>query len=196
MRLAVFCAHIMLKSNSLIAFAFQISFVLGLNLLCKGVGIYKMGQQLPKRIKTVWRLQAGFNLLIDIGIVVGIIVCHYFFSWPTWLIWVASLLAMMAAIIQFTLIPYRYQFWRYQLSDHDVEITTGFFVRKTTAVPILRIQDVTLSAGPLLQFNHLQSVKIHTAAAVHEIGGVDHATATKLKNQIMNLAKEEDVYDS
>ena len=62
MRLAVFCAHIMLKSNSLIAFAFQISFVLGLNLLCKGVGIYKMGQQLPKRIKTVWRLQAGLKI--------------------------------------------------------------------------------------------------------------------------------------
>ena len=170
--------------------------MLGLNLLCEGVGIYKMGQQLPKRIKTVWRLQAGFNLLIDIGIVVGIIVCHYLFSWPAWLIWVASLLAIVAAIIQFTLIPYRYQFWRYQLSEHDVEITTGFFVRKTTAVPILRVQDVTLSAGPLLHFKHLQSVKIHTAAAVHEIGGVDHATATQLKNQIMNLAKEENVYDS
>ena len=91
-------------------FAFQISFMLGLNLLCEGVGIYKMGQQLPKRIKTVWRLQAGLNLLIDIGIVVGIIVCHYLFSWPAWLIWVASLLAIVAAIIQFTLIPYRYQF--------------------------------------------------------------------------------------
>jgi membrane protein YdbS with pleckstrin-like domain len=75
-------------------------------------------------------------------------------------------------------------------------MTTGFFIKKTTAVPILRIQDVTLSAGPLLQFKKLQSVKIHTAAAVHEIGGVDRQTATKLKTKIMDLAKEEDVYES
>jgi membrane protein YdbS with pleckstrin-like domain len=47
-----------------------------------------------------------------------------------------------------------------------------------------------------LQFKKLQSVKIHTAAAVHEIGGVDRQTATKLKTKIMDLAKEEDVYES
>lgn len=157
---------------------------------------YKMGQQLPEKIKTVWRLQAAVNLLITVGIVIGVVVCHYFFAWPVWLIWVVAVVGVIFSSVEFSLIPYRYQFWRYQISGHDVEITTGFFVRQTTAVPILRIQDVTLSAGPLLQLNKLQSVKIHTAAAVHEIGGVDLATATQLKNQIMDLAKEEDVYDS
>ena len=153
-----------------------------------------MGQQLPESIKSVWRLQASLNLLIGMIIIVGMLCGFYFLKWPMWIVAIIAAIFIVFSIGEFILISY--QFWRYQISDHDVEVTTGFFVRKTTAVPILRIQDVTLSAGPLLQFKKLQSVKIHTAAAVHEIGGVDHQTATSLKTKIMDLAKEEDVYDS
>lgn len=155
-----------------------------------------MGQQLPESIKSVWRLQASLNLLIEMIIIVGMLCGFYFLKWPMWIVAIIAAIFIIFSIAEFILISYHYQFWRYQISDHDVEVTTGFFVRKTTAVPILRIQDVTLSAGPLLQFKKLQSVKIHTAAAVHEIGGVDHQTATSLKTKIMDLAKEEDVYDS
>lgn len=155
-----------------------------------------MGQQLPESIKSVWRLQVSLNLLIEMIIIVGMLCGFYFLKWPMWIVAIIAAIFIIFSIGEFILISYRYQFWRYQISDHDVEVTTGFFVRKTTAVPILRIQDVTLSAGPLLQFKKLQSVKIHTAAAVHEIGGVDHQTATSLKTKIMDLAKEEDVYDS
>lgn len=54
-------------------------------------------------------------------------------------------------------------------------------------------KNVTLQAGPLFQFFHLQSVKIETAAAAHEIAGVLPETATQLKKQLMELAQEEDV---
>jgi membrane protein YdbS with pleckstrin-like domain len=155
-----------------------------------------MGQQLPESIKSVWRLQASLNLLIEIIVIVGMVCGFYFLKWPMWIIAIIAMIGIIFSVGEFILIPYSYQFWRYQISDHDVEMTTGFFIKKTTAVPILRIQDVTLSAGPLLQFKKLQSVKIHTAAAVHEIGGVDRQTATKLKTKIMDLAKEEDVYES
>ncbi|WP_165314539.1 PH domain-containing protein [Weissella sagaensis] len=155
-----------------------------------------MRQQLPESIKSVWRLQASLNLLIEIIVIVGMVCGFYFLKWPMWIVAIIAMIGIIFSVGEFILIPYRYQFWRYQISDHDVEMTTGFFIKKTTAVPILRIQDVTLSAGPLLQFKKLQSVKIHTAAAVHEIGGVDRQTATKLKTKIMDLAKEEDVYES
>jgi membrane protein YdbS with pleckstrin-like domain len=136
-----------------------------------------MGQQLPESIKSVWRLQASLNLLIEIIVIVGMVCGFYFLKWPMWIIAIIAMIGIIFSVGEFILIPYRYQFWRYQISDHDVEMTTGFFIKKTTAVPILRIQDVT-------------------AAAVHEIGGVDRQTATKLKTKIMDLAKEEDVYES
>ena len=150
-------------------------------------------QHLPERIKKVWRISALLSLVVGsvMCAVIYLVVDH--FDWPGWINYIAWTLVLLDFAVELLIIPYRYRFWLYQITTTDVEIESGFFLHKQTAIPISRIQNVTLQAGPLFQFFHLQSVKIETAAAAHEIAGVLPETATQLKKQLMELAQEEDV---
>lgn len=149
-----------------------------------------MQTQLPVQIKRVWRLRA----LIDGGIwviVAGALwLANHLWDWPWWLMAIALGLGVIHVSSHLVLIPYRYAFWRYQITPDDVVLQSGFIFRKTEAIPIARIQNVTLEQGPLLRGQHLQSVKVQTAATTHEIAGVEVSVADALREQIMQLAKE------
>ncbi|WP_154815843.1 PH domain-containing protein, partial [Lactiplantibacillus plantarum] len=64
------------------------------------------------------------------------------------------------------------------------------FCQKKKARTIARIQNVTLEAGPLLQWQELQQVNIETASTAHVIDGVTRPVADQLRNQILQLAQE------
>lgn len=153
----------------------------------------KSTQRLPKKIKKVWQLSALLSLVIGLVVWAIVVWAVGHFDWPKWIDHIFLALVLLDFVTELLVIPYRYRFWLYQITSTDVEIESGFFLHKQTAIPISRIQNVTLQAGPLFQFFHLQSVKIETAAAAHEIAGVLPETATQLKKQLMELAQEEDV---
>ncbi|MCF7523139.1 PH domain-containing protein [Levilactobacillus brevis] len=66
----------------------------------------------------------------------------------------------------------------------------GFIFQERIAIPIARVQNVTLSAGPLLQWQHLTKVTVATASTSHSIDGLELADAERLREQIMRLAQE------
>lgn len=151
---------------------------------------------LPAKVKKVWRLSALIILAVGLlawAILAGVI--HYF-DWPGWLNYPLGALVLGDFIIEFALVPYRYRFWLYRLTPTAVEIESGFFSHRQTAVPISRIQNVTLQAGPLFQYFGLRTVEIATAATSHEIAGVLPETAEQLKQQLMALAQQEAQNDS
>ncbi len=100
------------------------------------------------------------------------------------------MVAVIDLIVELTLVPYRYSFWLYTLTDNAVELRSGFIFRKLISIPIARVQDVTLSAGPILQFQKLQEIRITTASTSHKIDGVEPAVGEQLRKQIMKLAVE------
>lgn len=153
----------------------------------------KKSQHLPERIKKVWKISALLSLVVGsvMCAVIYWVVDH--FDWPGWINYIAWTLVLLDFVVELLIIPYRYRFWLYQITTTDVEIESGFFLHKQTAIPISRIQNVTLQAGPLFQLFHLQSVKIETAAAAHEIAGVLPESAVQLKQRLMELTQEEDV---
>lgn len=153
------------------------------------------GQALPAKIKTVWRVSAGCSLLVGLVVTGGFMAAAKWWQWSPifWLICVS--LTVLDVAIELALIPYRYRFWRYQISAQEVEIESGFFFHQQTAIPINRIQNVTLEAGPILQWQQLQTVSIETAATSHKIKSVLPETASQLKQQIMTLAMEATPYD-
>ncbi|GBG94770.1 membrane protein [Ligilactobacillus salitolerans] len=153
-------------------------------------------QQLPVKIKQVWRLEVGISLVVGLILAAGMFFAVYFWHWAQWLNYIIVPLTLLDCGIESALIPYRYRFWRYQITASDVEIEAGFFWHKQVAIPISRIQNVTLEAGPLLQLFGLQKVKVETAAAAHEISGVLPKQAELLKKQIMELAQEGEDNDS
>ncbi|WP_180368397.1 PH domain-containing protein, partial [Oenococcus oeni] len=56
--------------------------------------------------------------------------------------------------------------------------------------PIARVQNVTLSAGPVLQWQKPEKVVVATASSSHKIDGLKDDTARRLRDQIMHLALE------
>lgn len=147
-------------------------------------------QQLPAQIKRIWALSAVGSLCVGVIITVGLGVANWLWNWPSWLVWVALGLTITEFIVELALVLYRYRFSEYVITDNAVEIQSGFIFRNRIAIPIARIQNVTLKAGPLMQWQHLEQVVIATAATTHDIEGVQTAVATRLRELIMARAME------
>ncbi|MCX2455828.1 PH domain-containing protein [Lacticaseibacillus nasuensis] len=149
-----------------------------------------MGEQLPASIKQVWRLHAVIWGGVWLVIALGLTVAHGLWHWPLWLAGIFLAIGLLHPLLQFSFIPYRYAFGRYLITETAVYLRSGFVFRKEEAVPISRIQNVTLEAGPLLASKGLQEVQIETASTQHSIAGVTTAVAGQLRDRIMQLAQE------
>lgn len=149
-------------------------------------------EQLPRQITHVWQLTAVVTAIIigAIGggsLAIGLSNSLSFFTVCGWLI-IGNALVILIAML--ALVPYRWRFWTYRISDRDVELHKGYFFRKQIVIPIARVQNVTLDQGPFLRWQKLQEIAIVTAATSHKIDGVSPETAEQLKELIMKLAKE------
>lgn len=148
-----------------------------------------MTEQLPRQIKAVWRYSAWISGAVGLLISAGLWVASVYWHWWLWL-WIAAIiLSVLDVIVELALIPYRYAFWRYRITDNAVYLKNGVIFQHEIAVPISRIQNVTLAAGPLLQLNKLQSVTVETAASGYKIDGVTSDVADQLRDRIMVLAQ-------
>ncbi|MDN6900207.1 PH domain-containing protein [Oenococcus sicerae] len=146
--------------------------------------------KLPARIKITWLISALGNLCLLVIINIAIFFASRFWHLPAFIIYLVAALTLVAAFINFLSIPYRYRFWQYTITENAVEMQSGFVFRQRIAIPITRVQNVTLSAGPILQWQKLQKVTVATASTQHDIDGLEPITAEKLRDQIMDLAVE------
>lgn len=149
-----------------------------------------MGEALPEAMRTVWRVRAAIDAALWGGGIVGCAVAIGRWHWPWWLVLGPVLGLLLHPGLQLLLVPYRYAFWRYLITPEAVYLKRGYVFRSEEAVPISRVQNVTLTAGPLLRWQHLQAVQIETASTTHEIAGVTETVAAALRKRIMVLAQE------
>ncbi|MFT9266658.1 PH domain-containing protein [Oenococcus sp.] len=145
-------------------------------------------QQLPKKIQITWFVHACANLILSLIILAAIYLAGHAWHWPIWFVYIITTTIALGTISELVSIPYRYRFWQYRITEDAVEMQSGFIFRKRIAIPISRVQNVTLSAGPLLQWQKMQKVTVATASSTHTIDGLDNAKAEKLRDQIMALA--------
>lgn len=146
--------------------------------------------QLPPRIKRIWGISA-LGSLVALLVISGLLwLTHHYWDWSIWITVFALILTVIEPLIEAALIPYRYRFTRYHITDLAVEMQAGFIFQKRVAIPIARVQNVTLNAGPLLQWQKLTKVSIATASTSHDIEGLELPEAERLREQIMRLAQE------
>lgn len=155
--------------------------------------------QMPERIKKVWR-QSNYlltGILLGIGgIVTGILAYFQRLQGPLiWLVGAWFVLTLGIFFVSQALIGYRYAFHRYEITGEDLAFQAGFIFRKTTYVPINRIQHVETEQGPFLRRENLMEIVVHTAATNHRLAGLDVTEALALREQIIQLVKvaKEDV---
>lgn len=120
----------------------------------------------------------------------------YYYSYkvepiPQYTLW--SLLATMLVVylVNALVVPkIRWQRWRYDITENEIDLQRGFFIRKRTVIPINRIQHVDTSQGPIYRKLGLSSVKVSTAATTHEIPALDDETAADVRNKISLLVRK------
>lgn len=147
-------------------------------------------EQLPSQIKAVWTYSALISGGVGLLISLALWLTHVYLNWWFWLPLAAVGLSLLDVIVELAVIPYRYAFSRYRITETAVYVRTGVFFKHEIAVPINRIQNVTLAAGPLLQFKQLREVAVDNAATRYSINGVTVPVAERLRDQILQLARE------
>ena len=152
--------------------------------------------QIPRKGLTVWRLYGFFNTLIT-AVLMGV-ACFltYYFDWPMFIYYIAIALVFVVALTSIWLFPnIRWDHWRYEVREHEIEIQYGLFIVKRTLIPMVRVQHVDTSQGPILKKYDLANISISTAATTHIIPMLVTADADSLRSRISILARvaEDDV---
>lgn len=120
----------------------------------------------------------------------------YFFEWPEWLYVVFGGIIVLFGFLFIYLFPkIRWQRWRYEVREQEIELQHGLFIVRRTLVPMVRVQHVDTAQGPILRKYNLAEISISTAATVHTIPALITEEADELRARISVLARvaEDDV---
>ena len=145
---------------------------------------------------TVWRWYGTMQTLVVLGVAIGLYQLFKWLDFPAW-----SNVALGASVVLFAFLfiylfpKIRWNRWRYEVREAEIELQHGLFIVKRTLIPMVRVQHVDTTQGPLLRKYGLAVLTISTAATVHAIPAIPIAEADTLRRQISELARvaEDDV---
>jgi membrane protein YdbS with pleckstrin-like domain len=148
------------------------------------------GQVLPARVKRIWLLRTVIVLVILAAILFGVNQVVYDFRQVSWLR--LALLAGLIVVVVFSLldITYQYATYRYSITDKFVNLQEGWLFKKNVTIPMNRVQNVTISQGPLMAWFKLTKISIETSAASFHIFGLESDEAANLRDGIIEVARK------
>lgn len=85
-----------------------------------------------------------------------------------------------------------YRRWRWDVADEEIRLREGLFVVTQTVIPMVRVQHVDTSQGPVMRMLGLAAVDISTAARKHSIPALSDEHAAELRDRIATLARVTD----
>lgn len=123
-------------------------------------------------------------------------VLTYIYEGPWWIYALEAVLLLVIGYLIVILFPkVRWMRWRYEVRESEIELQHGLFIVKRTLIPMVRVQHVDTSQGPILRKYGLAEISISTAATVHTIPALIMDEADDLRGRISVLARvaEDDV---
>jgi membrane protein YdbS with pleckstrin-like domain len=150
-------------------------------------------EKLDPRMIALWRWNALFGAIFGALLFIG-------FAWLGWVIGLPTILLILLGIIIIALIlmsilylpKLKYQRWRYEIKEVEIELQRGVWVSRRTVVPIVKIQHVDTVQGPLMRKLRLMEVIFYTAAGPLTIPGLEPDLANSIRNQVASLARVPD----
>ncbi|ODV54135.1 MULTISPECIES: PH domain-containing protein [Lysinibacillus] len=152
--------------------------------------------QISRKGLTVWRLYGVIQTVVLLIAAVIVSCGTYYFEWPTFIYYIAGAIVVLSAVLSVLIFPkIRWERWRYEVREHEIEVQHGLFVVKRTLIPMVRVQHVDTTQGPILKKYDLGNISISTAATVHTIPALIMDEADSLRARISELARvaEDDV---
>jgi membrane protein YdbS with pleckstrin-like domain len=136
--------------------------------------------------RRLWRVQGVLAALVALA--VAAIGRAQLAGGVLWLLLPVAVLAIGAVAVP----ELRWRRWRYEVRDAEIDLRHGTVTITRTLVPMLRVQHVDTTRGPLDQALGLATVVIHTAAGQTEIPALDESDAGRLRDRIAVLAQTAD----
>lgn len=151
-------------------------------------------EKLDPRAKRVWMLGDLFSAVIVSLIafaasVVARWVFEFHWGWVVAATGIAAVLTLIWAIVSPSI---RYEQWRFEIREDEVDLLHGLVVRTRQIVPMSRIQHVDTTRGPIQRRYGLASVVFYTAAGGMTIPELSDERAASVRDQIAALAKVHD----
>lgn len=153
-------------------------------------------QRIDIKAVEYWRwsaiIKSNFLLLIPGAYYLAVHIWH----WPVWIIIVLLILILADAVFSIFFKPrITWRTWRYDVSEQEIDLIRGVFIKTRTIIPMVRVQHVDTEQGPLLRHFGLSTVSVSTAAGTHQIPALADEVAAVLRDRISELARvvEEDV---
>ena len=151
---------------------------------------FELENQVSRKGLKVWRISAliQFFIYFILSIIIGAILYKNDLNWQYNLITVALLLVYFILFVY--LFPkIKWHRLRYEVREAEIEIQRGLFIVKRTLIPMVRVQHVDTTQGPLLRMHGVADLTISTAATVHIIPAIAMDEADELRRRISTLAR-------
>lgn len=149
--------------------------------------------RLDRRILTSWRVEGAIGaLFLALFITVPVFVARAVFpDMPFWPL-VVGLALPVAWLILFVVVipPIRYSRWRFEVDEEEIDLVRGLIIISRTIIPLVRVQHVDTSRGPILRWLGLANVTVATAAGNHTIPALSLEEADSLRDRIARWARE------
>ena len=105
----------------------------------------------------------------------------------------ARAVPVIGLLVGTTVVPaVRWRRWRWDVRPEAIDIRSGTWTVSRTLIPMLRVQHVNTSSGPIEQRLDLATVTIHTAAGSHTVPLLTERDAAELRDRIADLALTDD----
>ena len=136
----------------------------------------------------MWRVS---NAIQSVTLLAIVVVCRFafvrmeFFDFGR--IYIDILIALLVGwlILEVFFFPkIKYARNGYAISTDRVLIKNGIFLFKISNIPVVRIQHVSLSQGPISRLYKLAKVTIHTASGSFTIEGLDFEVANEISEHL------------
>jgi len=142
-------------------------------------------RRLASAARWLWRAQ-GVGMTVAALIAAGVLSEQV--GGAVWM-----LLPLAVAIVAIGVVPeLRWARWRYEVRDEEIDLRHGTVRITRTLVPMLRVQHVDTTQGPLDQALGLATVVVHTAAGTTTIPALTEGDAGRLRDRIATLARTAD----
>ena len=152
--------------------------------------------RISKKGLRVWRLYGIMQTIFVLLLAIGAGVLAYIFEGKWWIYAVAVAVVIIYAYLFIYLFPkIKWLRWRYEVRESEIELQHGLFIVKRTLIPMVRVQHVDTSQGPILRKYNLAGITVSTAATNHVIPALVTEEADELRSRISVLARvaEDDV---
>jgi membrane protein YdbS with pleckstrin-like domain len=107
---------------------------------------------------------------------------------------VAAAALLLGALLAFVLPERRYRAWGYDVTEDELYVQTGIWLRTLTVVPFGRVQHIDVSQGPIERRYGVGVLTLHTAgtrASAVVLPGLEMADAERMRDEIRGKIRQD-----